>query len=358
MDRSSISPAYRVPILAVDDTPANLLALQALTDHLDIDLITAASGAEAIEHSTRREYALILLDVMMPGIDGLETLKQLRALPSARTTPVIFLTARDLNRSMMSRAYALGAVDYLTKPFDTEALLAKLAAFIALYQKEQEIRRQANALAAKDQHIAVLAHDLRTPLSVIAMGARLLQDEEHPQVRGIATRIDRAVNRMQELTSDVLSLAQAADRKLEPVLEYGDLAVLCTEFVDDFQATYPNVRFERRIQAAANCSFDPRRMQQAIGNLLSNAVKFGDGWVSLALTAAADFVTVEIANGGTPIPAERLPSLFKRFERASDTQPGTGLGLYIVRSIARAHGGDVTVTSNSDCTAFSLRLPR
>ncbi len=348
---------HRAPILAVDDTPANLVALQALTEQLDVDLVTATSGAEAIASFAQQEFAAVLLDVMMPGLDGLETLAQLRALPSMRSTPVMFLTAVDMSRSMMRRAYSLGAVDYLTKPLDTDMVLAKLRAFVDLYHQEHEIRRQAEALESKDKHIAVLAHDLRTPLSVVAMGARILHEHEDPAVRGVSSRISRAVTRMEQLTADVLVFAQATHGKLETVKTHGDLSALCVEVVEDFRATHPTIRFDPHIDENVCGSFDVRRVQQALANLLSNAVKFGSGWVLIRVTSAGSDMRVEITNGGDPIPADRMPMLFERFERAS-TQPGTGLGLYIVRTIARAHGGDITVTSDEAKTAFVLRLPR
>lgn len=359
MPASMLNPeAKKAPVLAVDDSPANLMALQAVAQHLDVELVTATSGAEALAACRERSYAVILLDVLMPGSDGLHTLVALRKLPTAKTTPVIFLTAVDLSRGLMQRAYELGAVDYIAKPFDVDAVRAKVRVFAAIYLQEQEIRRQAEALAVKDEHIAMLAHDLRNPLAVISMGAHVLTQHSDSSVTKTAARIHRAASQMERLTSDVLALAQAAEQKLEPMKAQADLGAVCTELLIDLAGSYPQIRLESRIEGSATGFFDARRVQQVVANLLSNAIKFGDGWISVRVGATETELFVEVANGGGTIPPEKLAILFDRFERAGEARPGTGLGLYIARLIARAHGGDVRARSEARRTTFTLHLPR
>ena len=346
-------------ILAVDDTPANLVALQAVLEPLGVEVVPAASGLEALDICTRRTFAVVLLDIMMPGIDGFETLARLRKSPSVKPTPpVILLTAFDLDIAMFRRAYALGAVDVLTKPIDTDILLAKLRAFLELHEQADTIRDLAAALETKDRYIGVLAHDLRNPLSTIALAADWLTRHDEGKSRAAAERIGRAAARMDHLIDDVLDFALAAAQKLLPHPSRVDLSKLCSDLVVDFEATHPSVRFTCSVPAETIGSWDVERVQQAVTNLLANAVKYGDGWVHLALEADRAMVHIRVDNGGEPIVADRLPTIFEPFERGTNTGRGLGLGLYIVREIARAHAGDVEVRSTRELTTFCLSLPR
>src|SRR5687768_3843541 len=136
----------RVNILLVDDHPENLLALQAILEELDENIVTAGSGFEALRILLDQEFAVILLDVQMPGMDGFETAALIRQRTSLQHTPIIFLTAIDNNERSMFRGYSVGAVDYLAKPYPPEVLKAKVSVFIELYRKSQEIRTQTELL--------------------------------------------------------------------------------------------------------------------------------------------------------------------------------------------------------------------
>ncbi|GAA0609775.1 hypothetical protein GCM10009547_09820 [Sporichthya brevicatena] len=139
-----------VSILLVDDRPENLLALEAILSGLGHELVRANSGAEALKHLLRKEIALILLDVQMPGMDGFETAAQIKARERTQNIPIVFLTAIDGERHQAFRGYAAGAVDYLFKPFDPWVLRAKVGVFIELYQRRKELAAQAERLAAAE----------------------------------------------------------------------------------------------------------------------------------------------------------------------------------------------------------------
>src|SRR4051794_14144917 len=133
----------RPAALLVDDQPANLVALRALLDGLGADLVTAQSGEEALDRVRERAFAVVLLDVQMGGLDGFETARLIRARPETRTTPIIFLTAYDIDRTQSERGYALGAVDFLTKPLVPVAVRAKVAALVRLFDEKVRAGRQA-----------------------------------------------------------------------------------------------------------------------------------------------------------------------------------------------------------------------
>src|SRR5262245_47510442 len=140
------SPRQRVKLLLVDDQPANLLALEAILHDLGHELVNAHSGDEALRRLLADEFAVVLLDVQMHGLDGFQTAKLIRSREKTRHTPIIFLTAYDSNRLPVEEAYSLGAVDYLVKPLVPAILRAKVAWFVEFFEKAQQIQRQAEQI--------------------------------------------------------------------------------------------------------------------------------------------------------------------------------------------------------------------
>jgi signal transduction histidine kinase len=343
-------------VLVVDDTPANRLAVGALLEGLGIELVEAGSGSEAMTAIERAQFALVLLDVQMPGMDGFQTLELIRRRGYGQL-PVLFLTGFDASRAMRARAFALGAFDFLTKPLDAEELRGKVNAFLASHNRGRELERQAEALRAKDRFLGMLAHDLRTPIAVVVYAARLLADESSPHIRTSAARIERAAVRMEHLTRDLLDYARAAAHRIPLRLRTFDLAALCWELVDDFAASAPNTHFSLGAPDALVGTWDGERLHQAIANLLSNAAKYGDGAVRMTVKQNGDEVTVSVLNGGKGIAPEHLERVFEPFQQENHGSPGVGLGLYIVREIVAAHGGRTVARSASEQTTFELHLP-
>lgn len=356
LEESTFPPAK---VLVVDDTPANLLAVTALLEPLGHEIVEASSGAEALAHVAREDFALVLLDMMMPGMDGLETLSRMNSLPGMNQTAVILLTAYDLNLRQIEQVYALGAVDYVPKPVAPEVLRGKVAAFVSLYRRGQELRRRGAALAAKDRLIAILAHDLRGPLTTIIAGAQvLLRPKIEGSAAGIARRVARAAERMDGMIRDLLDYARTGTGAMpvEPVAM--DVGSLCRELSEDLQLANPDARIEIALIGNLQGEWDRARLYQALLNLVGNALRHGAGTVAIQVRRTEDTIDVTVRNEGAPIPDELLPIIFDPFQRGEERGSGLGLGLYIVREIARAHGGDVSVVSSShQGTTFTLCLP-
>jgi signal transduction histidine kinase len=343
-------------ILAVDDLPANLFAISAMLEPLGHGIVEARSGAEAVDLATREEFAVILLDLMMPGMDGFETLARLAKISSVRHTPVIILTAYDMDPRAIERAHALGAVDYVLKPAPPNVLRSKVAALVSLYRRGKELRNRGAALAAKDRHIAVLAHDLRTPLTVItAVASLMLQGDPDPKTQVRADRIRRAAERMNNMIRDLLDYARAGVDAIPIVAKEMDIGDLCAELVEEFQLSEPDRKIEVTRTGDLTGAWDRARLSQAISNLVGNAVRYGGGIIQISACRTEGRVEVRVHNDGPAISAELLPIIFEPFERGEQDRRGLGLGLYIVREIARAHGGDVSVeSSDADGTTFLL----
>jgi two-component system sensor histidine kinase/response regulator len=350
IEESALPPAS---VLAVDDHPANLLALSAIFEPLDVELVTAASGPEALRLAALRPFAVILLDVVMPEMDGFEVLRRLRELRLARETPVILLTAYEFDPRNLESLQGTALVDTIVKPFASALLRAKVRALVSLY-------RRGAALAARDRDIAMLAHDLQTPLASIAAGTLLLsRAAQDDRTRAITGRVARTVARMSEMVTDLTDYARAGMGPIPVVTRQVDLRALVEEVVAECRQLDGGDRI--RVEAAGDLSgrWDPSRLCQAISNLIRNALTHGEGEVLVRLGARDGRVELQVHNAGQPIPADRLPLIFQPFERGTSDGAGLGLGLYIVRAIANAHGGSVDATSSSAAgTTFRLSLPR
>jgi signal transduction histidine kinase len=350
IEDSALPPAA---ILAVDDHPANLLALEAIFETVDIELVTASSGPQALKLAEERPFAVILLDVVMPEMDGFEVLDKLRTMRLARETPIILLTAYEFDPRNIESLQGKALVDYIVKPIAAGLLRAKVRALVSLY-------RRGEALAARDRDIAMLAHDLQTPLASIAAGTLLLSRVDvDERTRNVTERIARTVRRMSDMVTDLTDYARAGLGPIPVVRRTVDLAQLAEEVVAECQGLEGGDRIRVEVTGDVSGDWDPNRLAQAISNLVRNAITHGEGDVRVRLQDAADQVELHIHNRGEPIPPDRMPLIFQPFERGFTEGRGLGLGLYIVRAIASAHGGTVEATSSrSEGTTFRLCLPR
>jgi two-component system, sensor histidine kinase and response regulator len=365
----------RQAILIVDDSATNLVAYQAVLESLAYDIVTATSGTEAVALFERQQFALLLIDVRMPGMDGFATVELLRS-RLQKFTPVIFVTGSGDDESMR-RAYEFGAVDYLVKPVQPDVLRGKVRNLLTLYEMAKELEHRSRLVAEKhqrlleanvalrnqDTNIGVLAHDLRSPLNAILTSVSMLKNvRANPdKVATVADRIDRSAHRMASLIRDILDFARGRIGDGIPVTRRPmDLGSVSQAVADEIQAAHPVARIEVKTAGRLTGEWDQARLEQAISNLLSNAIQHGAGG-PVTVTASGhedDHVIVTVRNEGEPIPPERLPLLFEPFQKGDKSPAGLGLGLFIVREIIKAHSGTVVVSSSNAGTMFTVRLPR
>ncbi|MBZ4418046.1 response regulator [Myxococcus sp. RHSTA-1-4] len=373
----------RARILLVDDVPANLLALQGILEPLGQEVVSARSGEEALRELLRGDFACILMDVQMPGLDGLETARLIRARERTKHLPILFVTALSREAAYVTRGYAQGAVDYLLKPVDPDILRAKVQVFVDLYVRGELVKRQALELAARrraeeelqraaeleQQLVGIVGHDIRTPLSVILTSAKgqLSKGLLEPEQRQAFERVARGGERIQRIVDLLLDFTRARLGGGIPVIPHaGDLNDLCHRVVDELHVARPG----RVIRCEFGCdrlhgTWDLERMAQALSNLLDNALKYSPEGspVRLSTWEEGEAVFLEVHNEGEPIPPELLPHLFAPFRRAGGTEAAAreslGLGLYIAHSIVQAHQGSLSVRSIAgEGTAFRICLPR
>ncbi len=347
-----------VKCLIVDDLDENLLALSALLEQDDVELLAARSGAEALELVLVHDVALAFLDVQMPEMDGFELAELLRGSERTRHIPLIFVTAGAREQQRLFKGYDTGAVDFIYKPIEPRILKNKADVFFQLYRQRRqqalELQDRTETLRLNEMFSALLAHDLRSPLSAILASAQSLQRRSEDRAAlETAERIVTSGKRMARMIEDMLDLARARLAggiivKREPA----DFQPLVERVVREHQAAAPARLIEWTWQGDCTGLWDPERIAQVASNLIGNALKHGsaDRPVSVRLDGNhADVVSLEVKNGGT-VPAEVLAHLFDPFrggQRGPGRGEGLGLGLYIVSQIVQAHEGSVDVATGA-----------
>ncbi|WP_242337307.1 MULTISPECIES: hybrid sensor histidine kinase/response regulator [Anaeromyxobacter] len=361
-------------ILLVDDREENLVALQALLARDGLEIHCARSGEDALELVLRHEYALAVLDVHMPEMDGFELAELMRGTRHARGVPVIFVTAAAREPGRVFQGYEAGAVDFLHKPLDPHVVRSKVDVFLQLARQRRELAarlEERDGLVAQlreqlrmnETFAGILAHDLRNPLSSILTSAELIQRraESEPTVR-TAQRIlfsGRRMARMIEELLDFTRLRVSGGIRLER--RAARLGEIARRIVGELEGEHPE-RTVVEVRGDDSGEWDVDRLGRVVSNLVANALQHGEDRPVRVEVDGGDPRTVElrVRNAGA-IPRELLPSIFDPFRSGArrGRRGGLGLGLFIVRSLVEAHGGDVGVVSSPGTgTTFAVRLPR
>jgi two-component system sensor histidine kinase/response regulator len=358
----------QVKVLLVDDLEENLIALAALldVDGDDVEVLTARSGAAALELLLVHDVALALVDVQMPELDGFELAELMRGSERTRQVPIIFVTAGARDQRRIFKGYESGAVDFLNKPIEPHILRSKAGVFFQLYRQKQQLAQELHLrterLRLNELFTAVLGHDLRNPLSAILTSAQVLQRiSGDPKVQETAARMLSSGRRMNRLIEDILDLSRSRLGTGIPVQrKNADLGALLQRVVREHQAAHPDRTIDVVISGNLEGAWDVERFAQAASNLIGNAIQHGEPGqgVEIALDGQdGHSVEMRIRNAGT-IPPELLPHLFDPFRGGERKSEGLGLGLYIVQQIVHAHSGSVAVNSDASGTEFKVTLPR
>jgi two-component system, sensor histidine kinase and response regulator len=365
----------KVKFLLVDDLEENLIALEALLQRDGLELYQAKSGTEALELLLQHEFALALIDVHMPGMDGFELAELMRGTERCKHVPIIFATAAPREQQRLFKGYDAGAVDFLFKPIEPQILRHKASVFSQLYLQRQQLAAQVEererllsevraTLRLNEMFTAVLGHDLRTPLGAVLAGASILTDEARDDTTlSVAKRITSSAWRMSRMIDQLLDLARARLAGGIPVtLARVDLTATIAKIVHEAQVSQQSNQVVLETLGDPVGEWDEERLGQALSNLVSNALRYGTPAVNVAVRfdgRDSEQVLLSVHNGGH-ISAEKMDSLFDPFRRGDNARhDGLGLGLYIVDQIVRAHGGATRVESSEQTgTTFTMVLPR
>jgi signal transduction histidine kinase len=362
---SATRPAKaKVDILIVDDDATKRFALKTILAPLDENVVEAASGADALRQLLRNEFAVVLLDVRMPVMDGFETAQLIRQRPRSELTPLIFVTALDQAETDMGRGYNLGAVDFVFAPVVPAILRAKVSVFVELYRAQQELRRYRTQLETlvEERTIALTAinreleafsysvsHDLRAPLVSFDGLSKTLLDSYGAQLDGRATeylkKMRDASRRMTSVFDGLQMLFRLTSGEIRR--EEIDVSALADQVVEEMRTDNPDRNVAVEIAPDIVASADQRLVRILLTNLINNAWKFTSVKSSPRITIGKEVVEGEsrifVKDNGAGfdmIDSHRLFGAFQRLHSQSEF-PGAGIGLATARRIVNRHGGRI-----------------
>ncbi|WP_159886543.1 sensor histidine kinase [Paenibacillus puerhi] len=360
-------------ILVVDDRKENLFAMEKILRTLPCEVHTAYSGNEALSLTLRHDFALILLDVNMPEMDGFELAELLRSHEATQRIPIIFVTAINTEDKSVFKGYESGAVDYLFKPVDVDILLSKVKVFLELDRKKKELESIQSELERSNRSLTefaqVVSHDLKNPLHVITGLSELLllkyADGLGERGRASIEQIAASAQRMDRLITDLLSFAQV--NALSTVYGLVDLNEVLHDVVSDLSSRLEQTGGTvERLDELPRLEADRTQMYQLFQNLLANSIKYHDKrrppriLIGTIRLASPDVCCFYVEDNGIGMEEKELSVIFNPFTRLSNAQgfEGAGLGLATVRQIVQQHQGSIDVTSEPGVgTRFKLAFP-
>jgi two-component system, sensor histidine kinase and response regulator len=369
----------RPSVLVVDDNEQNRALARSTLEMEDCDVTLANSGDEGLRCFAERAPDCVLLDVRMPGMDGFETCRRMRALPGGAEVPIIFLTAsRDVDT--FDRAQACGADDFVTKPVQPTEMVLRVQAAMKVRRLDaankeyfELVRRQRDDLLRlqlqKERLSSFVVHDLKNPVASIDLLAQLLQrDKKLPaEARGTADAIRVEVGSLLRLILNLLDINRSEEGQLAVAIAPLDLGALTASLLETTQvrARAREIELTCDLGGVQALSADRDLLRRVLENLLDNALRSAPkrSRISLTALAHADAVELRVADQGKGVPAELRESIFERFaqlESGERTAPrtGRGLGLTFCRLAIEAQGGRIHVEDGAPGAVFCIRLPR
>ncbi len=386
-----------VNLLIVDDLPENLLALDALLQAPGIRVHQAESAEQALELLLRYEFALAILDVQMPGMDGFQLAELMRGTERTKQIPIVFVSAAGRELNYAFKGYESGAVDFMHKPLDAHAVRSKVSVFVDLYRGRKRLARQLEALEQsrreqevlldelrstqaelegavrmRDDFMSIVSHELKTPLNTLILEVQLrklqlgrnnLEAFSEERLRNMVDKDERQIQSLIRLIDDMLDVSRIRTGKLSIRPSRTDLAQLVGNVVESFAAQMEACGCELQLERNEPIIgvWDAFRIEQVLANLLTNAMRYGAGKpVHVGVASCAEGACIEVRDHGIGISPQSLERIFCQFERAegSESSAGLGLGLFIADQIVRAHNGRIQVQSEEgQGSLFRVLLP-
>lgn len=385
-------------LLIVDDLPENLLALDALVAGKDRRVFQAGSAEQALELLLEHEFALAILDVQMPGMDGFELAELMRGTEKTKDIPIILVSAAGRELNYAFKGYEHGAVDFLHKPLDVYEVKSKVSVFVDLYRQRKALQRQLAALETarqeqetllgelrstqrelqravrmRDDFMSIVSHELRTPLNGLILETQLRQLQLRKgnvdafsldRLKPMFERDEKQIMRLVRLIEDMLDISRIRTGKLSIRPVRFDLAQMVRTQVENFAAQFNAAGSPLQLEVSGPVEgvWDEFRIEQVLANFMTNALRYGAGSpVQIAVWADEQGAHFSVRDHGMGISAEDRERIFMQFERAAGSEQvsGLGLGLYIAEEIVRAHGGRIELWSEvGEGARFSVCLPR
>ena len=357
-------------LLIVDDREENLLATRALLKPLGAVILTALSGEGALELVLRHNFAVVLLDVQMPGMDGFETARLMKTRPSMQTVPIIFVTAISKEDHFATEAAEIGAVDYIFKPINSEILKSKVKVYLDIYRQREEILQLNATLKQSNEELErfayICSHDMQEPVRMMNAYAGFLGDSAPGQLDEGNARYVRYIQenarRMQTMIRDILTFSRVGREDIP--LERVDTRQVFDEMVEEFADVITGSGARVTAGDLPVIETSPTLMRVLMQNLIGNALKFQDKASSPEVSVSAKregrFWRFDVRDNGIGVDTafkDRIFTIFQRLHRKED-YPGTGIGLSTCRKFIRLVGGDIDVRSKpGEGSVFTFTLP-
>ena len=341
-------------ILAVDDIATNIMLLKAVLSRAKYKIVTASGGYEAIEKASKEAPDLILLDIMMPDLDGYEVIKHLKADPATQDIPVIFLTALH-NPEDIVKGFKLGASDYVSKPFNHEELITRVTHHIYLAAAQRTIMQQRDELQAtvdaRDKMYSVIAHDLRSPIGTLKMVFNMLLMNLTPEQIGeenleMVTMGNNITESTFMLLDNLLKWTKSQTGRMNSVFQEVDISevVVFASKMSDLVAQVKSISVEYDIPGPISVNCDVDMVKTIIRNLMSNAIKYSNegGRIIISVRETPTHARISVRDFGTGIREEDIPKLLNPeihyTTYGTKNEEGSGLGLQLVQDLTRRNG--------------------
>jgi two-component system, sensor histidine kinase and response regulator len=350
-------------LLIVDDVPDNLFLVRTILEEEGYEIVTSSNGQEALKIIETEPPDLVLLDVMMPVMDGYEVTRRMRAMKDLPFIPILLITAYD--RANAVKGLDLGADEFIRKPIEADELLARVRSLLRL---KHSIAERDRIDRQRQDFVSRLTHDLRTPLVAADRMLGLLQDgvlgEISPQICEALTIMGRSNSNLLEMVNKLLDVYRYESGSKTINLQPLDLKELLDQVVQELKpiAISKNLELIADLKDIDKVKVDRLELLRVFNNLIGNALKFTEsGRVHVSLTSDQSEAIIAIADTGAGVPLEEQPFLFQRFSQGNHQKQGSGLGLYLSHYIVNAHNGKIFVKSpNLDSqkgSTFSVHLP-
>jgi signal transduction histidine kinase len=373
----NLSMDARPKILIVDDKPENLVALRTVLKDLDIELVEAGSGNDALKATLRHNFALALLDIQMPEMDGYELAAILRGEAKTASLPFIFISAVYTDNLNVFKGYEKGAFSFITKPFQPEILINKVKFFIEKHQQEMAVFQLNKDLNEKNKELKFIngelesfsysvSHDLRAPLRAIQGYSDILIEEHNDTLNGegkhLLETIGRSATKMTNLIDCLLKFSSLGRKEVTKVSI--DTNLLVAEIVGEFETAQLNKNLRWKVGELLPMNGDKELLRQVLINLISNAIKYSAKRDQPEIEIGCQFndkvVTYYVKDNGAGFDMKYKDKLFGVFQRLheDDEYEGIGIGLAIVQRIIARHGGTIWAEGEVDKgAAFYFSLP-
>ncbi|RUT42478.1 hybrid sensor histidine kinase/response regulator [Pseudomonas sp. PAMC 29040] len=384
-------------LLIVDDLPENLLALEALIKGEDRTVYKALSADEALSLLLQHEFAIAILDVQMPGMNGFELAELMRGTEKTKSIPIVFVSAAGREMNYAFKGYESGAVDFLHKPLDIHAVKSKVNVFVDLYRQRKAVKQQVEALEQsrreqevllaqlqltqvelehavrmRDDFMSIVSHEVRTPLNGLILETQLrkmhlARDNASAftldKMKAMVERDERQIQSLIRLIEDMLDVSRIRTGKLSIRPSEFDLSAavgnLLESFAAQISAAGSSVNYSSEQPVVGQ--WDEFRIEQVVSNLLTNALRYGAKKpIDVSVYTRSAWAVIEVSDHGIGISEENQQRIFHQFERiaGSHVVTGLGLGLYISEQIVAAHDGQISVHSAlGEGATFRVCLP-